>query len=231
MNEKEDFDLRNGEKLTLSSHFPDKNRKTRNVFFEDFPFLRHLRHGLFEPEIVFCELSVLIGHLRPAVLSERKSSGWSLTIWSAFGSNADTCSALRARFRYCKGLKRNDLSIQKLFSVSVLRYLQVADSQEHLLAICRALRSAKVAFFHSFAERNATIKDRTMLTGFFSRNKSRMLYQMLSTEAFVGPCAQRTQQVWRPKLGRQTCCESPGQARHFAMACAHENHLCTVNFA
>ena len=56
---------------------------------------------------------------------------------------------------------------------------------------------------------------------FFSRNKSRMLYHMLSAEAFVGPCAQRTQQVWRPNLGRQTCCEGPGQARTFAMACEH----------
>ena len=55
-----------------------------------------------------------------------------------------------------------------------------------------------------------------------------MLYQMLTAEAFAGPCAQRTQQVWRPNLGRQTCCECPGQARTFAMACAHENHLCTV---
>ena len=42
------------------------------------------------------------------------------------------------------------------------------------------------------------------VSSFFSRNKSRMLYQMLyqmlSAEAFVGPWAQRTQQVWRPIL-------------------------------
>ena len=34
----------------------------------------------------------------------------------------------------------------------------------------------------------------------FSRNKARMLMQMLSAEAFVRPSAQRTQQVWRPIL-------------------------------
>ena len=59
----------------------------------------------------------------------------------------------------------------------------------------------------------------------FSRNKDRMLIQMLSAEAFVGPCAQRTQQVWRPKLGRQTCCEGPGQARTFAIAGASMDQL------
>ena len=38
---------------------------------------------------------------------------------------------------------------------------------------------------------------------------------MLSAEAFVGPCAKRTQQVWRPilyNLDHQTCCEGPGEA-------------------
>ena len=45
---------------------------------------------------------------------------------------------------------------------------------------------------------------------------------MLLAEAFGGPRAQRTQQVWRSNLGRQTCCEGPGQAQTFAMVCARK---------
>ena len=86
-----------------------------------------------------------------------------------------------------------------------------ASAWSNVLSIVRktsvAFRSAKVAFFHSFAERKATIKDRTMLSDFNDKPQqsvSSMDESTIAIESATNPmCSashiQGTSHVQRPK--------------------------------